>query len=64
MEEYKIGETFNYNGIKLIVTTNSNGDCNDCYFNENRKCMTDNSMGECYKTLRKDRKNVIFKEIK
>lgn len=64
MAEYKIGETFDYNGIKLIVTTNSNDDCNGCYFDENRKCAIDDSMGECLKFFRKDKKDVIFKQIK
>lgn len=64
MAEYKIGETFDYNGIKLIVTTDSNSNCNGCYFDENRKCVIDDSIGECLKSFRKDKTDIIFKEIK
>lgn len=64
MTEYKIGETFDYNGIKLMVTTNSNGDCNGCYFDKNRECVINDSMGDCLKFFREDRQDVIFKQVK
>lgn len=64
MNKYNIDDIIKFNGIKLIVTNNSNGDCKGCYFDENRKCAIDDSMGECLKFFRKDGKDVIFKQIK
>ena len=60
--ERKLGEVFEYNNAKLQVIENKDGfSCNDCYFlNEGIDCYEQS----CLKMDRRDRKSVIFKEIK
>lgn len=66
--ERKVGETFNFEGIKLRVkSTGCEAVCDDCYFDEyERKCSgahTQNYIGHCYEPFRSDGKNVIFVEV-
>lgn len=62
--ERKIGDIFNYNGVKLQIVE-SNGYCNNCYFNDSCiTCTKPNTLDNCQKHYRKDNKNIHFKEIK
>lgn len=64
--ERKIGEVFEYDGKKLRVIEDPFDTCDGCYFNE-KDCQSDqilNIVGNCGYDLRKDKINVIFKEIK
>ena len=63
--ERKIGEVFECNGVRLRVEKESSA-CKGCYLNE-EDCLSDqilNITGNCGNDLRKDKMNVIFKEIK
>ena len=63
--ERKIGEVFECNGVRLRVEKESSA-CKGCYFN-GEDCQSDqilNITGNCLTDLRKDKMNVIFKEIK
>ena len=63
--ERKIGEVFESNGVRLRVEKESSA-CKGCYFN-GEDCQSDqilNITGNCGNDLRKDKMNVIFKEIK
>ena len=60
--EQKVGEVFNYNGVTL-TTIEGNG-CKGCFFNNNDTCTMDSAkVLFCSKVCRKDKKNVIFKEM-
>lgn len=64
--ERKIGETFEYKG-KIYKTIQSLSDsCRNCAFvNEPcYACIFNNIVGGCSMTVRKDKNNIIFKEIK
>lgn len=64
--ERKIGETFEYEG-KVYNTIQSLSDsCRNCAFvNEPcYACIFNKIVGGCSMTVRKDKKNIIFKEIK
>ena len=64
--ERKIGETFEYKG-KIYKTIQSLSDsCRNCAFvNEPcYACVFNNIVGGCSMTVREDKKNIIFKEIK
>lgn len=63
--ERKIGEIFEYGGVKLICLQDNNKDvlesCKNCYFfNKERKCMQQ----LCVDSDREDENDVYFKEIK
>lgn len=64
MDKYKIGEIFDYNGIKLVAIIASNYACEGCYFKGDKRCFIESIFTKCSHVFRKDRKNVIFKEIK
>lgn len=58
--ERKIGEIFEYEGIKLKVVETENFSCHGCCFLElGYKCYDQ----MCMRFLRKDRKNVVFKSV-
>ena len=59
--ERKIGETFDYDGHKLVVETVDS--CNGCYFNEKETCGAEDC-GICSSHNRSDGQEVIFKEYK
>ena len=64
--ERKEGEIFQYKGVRLLVCVDPSDSCIGCYFNE-KDCQSDqilNIVGRCGNDLRKDKINVIFKEIK
>ena len=66
--ERKIGEEFEYNGVRLKVVGGEL--CGNCYFrdkHENEPCVISEHVsvsGGCSKTRRKDHKSVQFIEIK
>lgn len=67
--ERKVGEVFDFNGIKLQVK--DKGDCcfcNGCYFYSfTGPCAVmyyKNQTGECFRQRRTDDKYVIFVEVK
>ena len=60
--ERKIGEIFTYNGKTYQVVESIR--CNGCAFNRSAKCSTIREpLGSCDSIRRKDRINVVFKEI-
>ena len=64
--ERKEGEIFQYKGVRLLVCVDPSGSCTGCYLN-GKGCQSDqilNITGNCGNELRKDKINVIFKEIK
>ena len=69
MEIYKtrpIGEKFDYDGTTLEVVENEHPSCADCYFGSIKCCRFDeiiDTTGDCLFYKRKDRKDVIFKEV-
>lgn len=66
--ERKIGVQFKYEGATLEVVQIDNLSCKGCYFFEtNINCKPQNVkdyIGHCTKPYRKDKKIVIFKEVK
>lgn len=62
--ERKIGDTFEYQGKKLIVEENKSGGCGGCFFNELCPLIVRQTAGECQAESRVDNKYVIFVEVK
>ena len=66
--ERKIGEKFDYNGVKLEVCVANayiNAPCRNCYFLHNEKCFKFTDItGKCSDTFREDKRSVYFKEVK
>lgn len=60
--ERKIGETFEYQGIKLKVMKQVDG-CSGCYF-KGYSCRNNRIIGECIYCRRSDKIGVIFVEVK
>lgn len=59
--ERKIGEVFDYKGVKLKVVE-SDDYCSECYFNLSyAQCTKPKNVDKCYN--RSDGKKVIFKEL-
>ena len=66
--ERQIGEVFDYKGKTLEVVKSSedieNWYCTDCYFGPFISCTSVTAItGNCSSGLRKDRTNVIFREV-
>lgn len=67
--ERKVGEVFDFNGVKLQVKdTGDSCFCEGCYFH-GLSCLCDEThyrqlTGECFHPYRNDGKNVIFVEVK
>ena len=58
--EYKIGEIFEYDGIKLEVVKTKEDSCSGCYFiNLGNKCLQQ----VCMCSKREDKNNVIFQFV-
>ena len=58
--EYKIGEIFEYEGIKLEVIKTETYSCSGCYFiNLGNKCYQQ----VCMCSKREDKNNVIFQFV-
>ena len=65
--ERKVGEEFNFRGIKLQVQdTGQKIFCDGCYFNKSKKheCLDADDIGFCLGASRIDGRNVIFVEVK
>lgn len=64
--ERKIGETFEYKGRVYKTIQSLSDSCRNCAFvNEPcYACVFNNIVGGCSMTVREDKKNIIFKEIK
>ena len=65
--ERPIGEIFYFDGVMLEVVENEDNHCEDCYFYKWIICRFDGIIditGNCGPTYRKDKSNVIFKEVK
>ncbi|WP_065218430.1 MULTISPECIES: hypothetical protein [Butyricimonas] len=61
MEEYKVGEVFQFGRIKLRCVEVSGGNCNGCYLRDLIDCGS--CVGECFWAKRSDHKNVVFVEV-
>ncbi len=59
--ERKIGEVFEFAGLKLKVQEVKDASCDECFFND-IKCL-EMVHGECCSCYRTDDKDVIFKDI-
>ena len=60
--ERKVGEVFTYNGkIYQVVKSNT---CMDCAFRENECSILKSRIGLCTSSIRSDKTDVVFKEIK
>ena len=62
--ERKIGDTFEYQGKKLIVEESNNGSCVGCFFNGQCPLIVRKTAGECQAESRVDNKYIIFVEVK
>ena len=62
--ERKIGDTFEYQGKKLIVEENKSDNCVGCFFNGQCPLIVRQTAGECQAESRVDNKYVIFVEVK
>lgn len=62
--ERKIGDTFEYEGKKLIVEESKNDSCDGCFFNGQCPLIVRNTAGKCQAESRADNKHVIFVEVK
>ena len=68
--EDKIGDQLYYNGVKLEVVVESEESeyCNGCYFQDKgiECCLAKQAktIGPCRGCKRKDKKDIIFKEVK
>ena len=60
--ERKIGDTFEYQGKKLIVEENKSDNCGGCFFNGQCPLIVRQTAGECQAESRVDNKYVIFVE--
>lgn len=63
----QINKTFNYGSVKLIITAGC--DCLGCYFrcterDESNAQAVCKIAGTCSRNWRKDKTNVVFKEMK
>ncbi len=62
MEEYKVGEVFQFGRKKLKCVETNRFDCIGCTLIEDDECRS--FVGRCEDIRRSDRKNVIFIEVK
>ncbi|MGN1216731.1 MAG: DUF6378 domain-containing protein [Phocaeicola sp.] len=63
--ERKVGEIFEYDGKILQVIEDRFNVCEECYFANEGDCADHlDTIGFCVRTNRKDRCDVVFKEIK
>ena len=64
--ERQIGEQFDYEGDTLEVVEEGEITCKGCYFIDSKSCLTGDVQdiaGYCFSSVRKDKKDVIFKEV-
>ena len=66
--ERKVGDVFNFNGIKLKVMRTNNRLCDGCHFEQfDNKCWQINGIedtGLCSGRFRSDKNDVIFVRVK
>lgn len=66
--ERRIGEQFKYEGVTLEVAEAQKYHplypCCDCYFLLKGRCYERDKTGKCSKTLREDKREIYFKEVK
>lgn len=64
--EHKVGEVFEFDGVKLRVETSDYPwICGDCFFVECEiQCCTVDEIGECIDICRTDKTNVKFIKVK
>lgn len=62
MEEYKVGEVFQFGKIKLKCVESMDVGCRGCVLSETSHCRK--FMSHCHKFHRSDEKDVIFIEVK
>ena len=60
--ERKIGETFEFEGKKIIVKAASSDECDGCFFNTKCTLKSRKLSGECDRDWRNDGKSVLFVE--
>ena len=61
-----IGEKFDYDGVTLEVVEEGEITCKGCYFIDSKSCLTGETQdvaGYCFSSVRKDKKDVIFKKL-
>lgn len=66
MENYKLGEEFQFGKIRLRVEKCKNlVDCENCFFNDNNKrcAALPESIGHCCSTCRDDETSVKFVKV-
>ena len=64
--ERKIGEQFDYEGVKLEVVEEKEITCKGCYFIASKVCLSGEAQdiaGYCFSSVRDDKKDVSFKEV-
>ena len=61
MKEYKIGEEFDFEGVRIRCEESYGGLCNKCYAFE--PTVKPCNIGECVSDKRFDDNNVIFVEV-
>lgn len=65
VDQYKIGEEFQLNGIKLRCEKAHNN-CKGCFFQKDQSCLNkgiDEKLGFCSKIFRYDNTHVIFVKV-
>ena len=61
--ERKIGEEFEYNGVRLKVVEHKYGGCANCYFCYDCTGGLRYKVPECSKNMRHDNTTVLFKKM-
>ena len=64
--ERKIGEKFDFLGVKLEVVEGEKNSCEGCYLCGTKICgyeIITNYLGCCANSEREDKKDVIFKKV-
>ena len=64
--ERKIGSKFEYEGVTLEVLEGKRDSCEGCYFGNHRYCRFEDliyTTGLCSALWRKDKKDIIFRQI-
>ena len=63
-KEFKLGEVFEHDGIKLTVDFPHDDDCcYECYFRRGTRCVNFENDLKCSHSERSDKNDVIFVEV-